>query len=270
MVAGVDCPEDPRPAMFVEICSKCRGSGVYTGRSRHGQRCFACKGAGKFERKTSPEQRARAKANAEAAKARKATSAVEAFETEHPTAWAWIVARAESFGFAANMRAALEKYGHLTEGQLAAVERLRVGDIERAERKAREAAEREAAAPVLDISKVEAAINQAVQKGAKRVMLRLASFKFSPAKATSTNAGAIYVKSVSGTYLGKVQGGKFKRSFDCDAVTEAEIVAVASDPKGAAIRYGREFGQCSCCGRELSDPESIELGIGPVCAAKYF
>lgn len=256
--------------VFVEICTKCRGTGIFYGRSQHGSKCFPCKGAGKFVRKTSPEARARAKANAAALKARKASTALETFAAEHPDAWAWIEARAPSFGFAANMRAALEKYGHLTEGQLAAVARLIVGDAERASRKAAEAAQRDAAAPVLDISLVEAAINQAVQKGAKRVMLRLASFKFSPAKANSTNAGAIYVKSTAGQYLGKVQGGKFKRAFECDAVTEAEIVRVASDPKAAAIAYGREFGQCSCCGRELSDPESIALGIGPVCAAKYF
>jgi hypothetical protein len=35
------------------------------------------------------------------------------------------------------------------------------------------------------------------------------------------------------------------------------------------VRYGRATGNCSCCGRELTDPASIAAGIGPVCAEKY-
>ena len=34
--------------------------------------------------------------------------------------------------------------------------------------------------------------------------------------------------------------------------------------------FGHRFGSCCMCGRLLSDPESIEAGIGPVCANKYF
>lgn len=33
-------------------------------------------------------------------------------------------------------------------------------------------------------------------------------------------------------------------------------------------RYGREIGRCGHCGRTLTDNESIERGIGPVCAGK--
>lgn len=33
-------------------------------------------------------------------------------------------------------------------------------------------------------------------------------------------------------------------------------------------RYGREIGHCGHCGRTLTNPESIERGIGPVCAGK--
>lgn len=36
----------------------------------------------------------------------------------------------------------------------------------------------------------------------------------------------------------------------------------------AAKRYGKELGRCSCCNRTLTDPASIEAGIGPVCAGK--
>lgn len=35
-----------------------------------------------------------------------------------------------------------------------------------------------------------------------------------------------------------------------------------------AREYGRLYGRCMLCGRKLTDPSSIEAGIGPVCASK--
>lgn len=37
-----------------------------------------------------------------------------------------------------------------------------------------------------------------------------------------------------------------------------------------AQRFGHDFGVCACCGRMLTDPTSINDGIGPICAKKYF
>lgn len=37
-----------------------------------------------------------------------------------------------------------------------------------------------------------------------------------------------------------------------------------------AKAHGDLYGQCCCCGAILSNDESIELGIGPVCRKKYF
>lgn len=44
--------------------------------------------------------------------------------------------------------------------------------------------------------------------------------------------------------------------------------AIAKDPRAAAIDYGRQLGRCSVCNRELTNPESIDAGIGPICAGK--
>ena len=44
---------------------------------------------------------------------------------------------------------------------------------------------------------------------------------------------------------------------------------VADGPREASIRYGKELGECGCCGRELTNPESIAAGIGPVCAKRH-
>lgn len=39
--------------------------------------------------------------------------------------------------------------------------------------------------------------------------------------------------------------------------------------KEDAQAYGRQTGQCCCCGRALTNPDSIAAGIGPVCAGKF-
>jgi hypothetical protein len=40
---------------------------------------------------------------------------------------------------------------------------------------------------------------------------------------------------------------------------------IAPDPDAAARAFGLEFGRCGVCGRGLTNDESRELGIGPVC-----
>ena len=52
--------------------------------------------------------------------------------------------------------------------------------------------------------------------------------------------------------------------------TSGALLTIAKNPVEAAKAYGKLTGSCSCCGRELSDPVSIEAGIGPVCATKWF
>lgn len=46
------------------------------------------------------------------------------------------------------------------------------------------------------------------------------------------------------------------------------LEAIAKDPKAAAADYGHQIGQCSVCNRQLTNPESIALGIGPICLGK--
>jgi len=51
--------------------------------------------------------------------------------------------------------------------------------------------------------------------------------------------------------------------------TQARIIKdIQVDPEGASVLYGRELGVCGRCGRTLTDEESRERGIGPVCAEK--
>ncbi len=132
-------------------------------------------------------------------------------------------------------------------------------------------------APVLsapvDVSAIVTAFEAARGNGIKTPKLRLDGFVFSRAPDHGRNAGALYVKRKGGgdegSYLGKIAGGAFFPSRDCDEATKARVIGVASAPHDAAKAYGLRTGECSCCGRELTNGISIDLGIGPICRSKF-
>ena len=127
---------------------------------------------------------------------------------------------------------------------------------------------REPVLSALDVSAIATAFAAARGAGIKSPKLRLDTFVFSRAPDTGHNAGAIYVKQ-DGEYLGKVTDGLFRPTLACEPATKARVIAVASDPHNAAKAYGAKTGSCSCCGRELTNGESIALGIGPICRDKF-
>lgn len=51
-------------------------------------------------------------------------------------------------------------------------------------------------------------------------------------------------------------------------VRQAAFEEIRKAPEEAMARYGRELGYCGKCGRELTDPLSRELGIGPKCGGR--
>lgn len=183
----------------------------------------------------------------------------------------WMNSRAERFDFAAAMLAAVENYGSLTDKQLAAVRRCMASDAARAEArkaesKAQEVALGDAAAAIRN------ALNQAHGKGLKSPQLRTENFNFERAKDSSRNPGCVYVLGrPGGAYLGKITpDGTFMPSRDASPEARAQVAEVARDPLAAAVAFGRLSGECSCCGRRLTDPASIAAGIGPICADKFF
>lgn len=50
----------------------------------------------------------------------------------------------------------------------------------------------------------------------------------------------------------------------------AILKKIAEDPRAAALRYGREIGACSKCGRRLTNRISRMLDIGPVCGGRFY
>lgn len=187
----------------------------------------------------------------------KATQWIE----DHPAEWAWLVDNAESFDFAQSLLTSLRKWGGLTFGQLGAVQRCIA--------KAKIRADKLANPTPVTSTAIEEAFAKAVQADIKRPKLRLGEFKFSLAPVTGKNPGAIYIKRHDDTYLGKVMGGKLFTVALVDSVLEQEIASVVNDPASSAIAYGKRWGKCSVCNRDLTDEASIAKGIGPVCATRF-
>lgn len=243
---------------FQENCVKCGGTG-----RRFGGACFGCAGTGKKAFKTSYADRAKAKTGRTARKARTAAENMEAFSAECPDVWAWM--NGSTFPFAVSLRAGVEKYGSLTAPQLEAARRC----IAKVTVARTEAAARVENAPAVSMDLLTAAFASA-GKRKKLPALIVEGLVISQAKSTSANPGALYVKTRPGDlYLGKIIGGKFMRTRECTAEQEAQVLAVAADPKGKAIAFGRLTTTCACCGKTLTDPESIKQGIGPVCATNF-
>lgn len=258
--------------LYTEPCKKCEGRGKFIGYTgRVVGNCFSCSGKGFHEYKTSPQYREKAAVQRQSSAARKQSelqSQIDAFGAAHAEEIVWLGLNSPKFEFAQSLVQALGKFGSLTENQLAAIRRCIERDTIRTAERAQQQVARVEAAPVIDITKIEISFANAIEAGIKRPKLRLADFRFSPAPVTGNNAGAIYVKAGE-TYLGKIAGGKLFKSRECDDQTAGNILAAAADPEAAAVAYGRRFGQCAICARELSNQESIDRGIGPICAGKF-
>lgn len=248
---------------YAEKCRACSGTGQFTSWSgRVVGECFKCKGKGERFFKTNAADRAAKREQAASRKLAQFDANLESFQQSQPEVWAWIQAN-PTFEFAQSLGLAVAKYGYLTENQLAAAHRCIARSVARQEA----AQARIDNAQAVDTLKLEAAFAKA-SSALKAPKLRVAGLVISPAKANSKNAGALYVKSAD-RYLGKIMGGKFITSRDCTPEDEKNLLAVANDPVGAAIAYGRTTGSCACCGRLLTDPESVERGIGPICAERF-
>lgn len=256
-----------RPAKPAETypCDSCGGTGRYRGVRVHQteSHCFACKGRGWF--KTSTADRYAARSAAAARKARVLTEKTDQFTAAHAPVIARLREVAGWNSFAASMLEGLAQYGSLTDNQIAACGRM----FDKMDSKAAAKAETKAAnSGAVDVARIEALFETARGNGLKRLAFVAGDLKISPAKATGRNPGALYVTR-GGAYQGKVMGGAFKAVGETLPDTLARLLELAADPSTVARMYGQRTGICCCCGRELTDPESIAAGIGPVCASKW-
>jgi hypothetical protein len=81
------------------------------------------------------------------------------------------------------------------------------------------------------------------------------------------NIGCVYVYE-NNHYVGKITAnGELKDNASEDVLN---LLEDANDNLLQLAKiYGHETGTCSICARTLSDPLSVQMGIGPICAKRF-
>jgi Family of unknown function (DUF6011) len=167
----------------------------------------------------------------------------------------------------------------LTDAQVDAARRCIALDAERTAQRAVERAEREASAPAVDVSRLEAAFavarekaNRPGQMGTFVKPLNLTAngvtVQFRPGSIGSQWEGMLFAKAGE-KKLGFIKGGKFQARRENTAEETAAVLACASDPHAAVLAYAKAWSRCGVCGRGLLNDISIEAGMGPVCRGKF-
>lgn len=223
---------------------------------------------------------------------RRRDGAWAAFEAAHSAEAGWILANVERNGFAYSLRSGVERFGSLTERQLDAVRRNLSPSFAAANPGPHGLAfppppTAPTAPPRIEIdgSRIKAALETARTNGLRRAKLRYQrGLAFALAADNSRNPGAVYV-TVGSIYAGSIKDGTFRKANGFDVAIapfvdgidifagEADFFAmvrhVADNPHGAAVTVGHLTGSCCCCGRTLTDPESVARGIGPICEGRF-
>lgn len=243
-------------------CPKCHGRGTrtYGYVNIRTYPCNYCKQTGKVTQKRI-DNIERAK-KAEATREHNARVARRAFQEEHGDILTFLHKAADWSSFALSLENSFAEHGRLSEKQIAAARSMM-------EKAAQRKAEKQANAPKVEVSAIEALFDTATGSGLKRPVFRaLDGIEVSKAPATGRNAGALYVKE-NGEYAGKIVGGQYLSTRTASERVLPRLIAIAADPMGEATLFGKQTGSCGCCGRELTDPVSVEMGIGPICASKW-
>ena len=121
-----------------------------------------------------------------------------------------------------------------------------------------------------DMSRIMTLFDTAQRSGIEKPKFRTAELVISLAPAHGRNAGALYVTDTeSDTYLGKIVNGAFQPTRDASPEHAQVLSNIVADPLAVGIAYGKQTGRCCCCGRKLTDPISVERGIGPICESNW-
>lgn len=261
-------------------CIRCGGTGAWRGI----RRCFTCNGSGKSNRKIRVDaegvknrEKARTyRANAKKKKGLKMVETAETYMKANPEVSAWIIAGMKKKNdFAISLLAAIYKYGSLTDGQKAAVEKAIARDAEQAQAAEDNAPTIENFAPVMEFfrnanTRIKFPKVLLEFENDDPIMLKLAGSK-------SKNAGSLYITDGgpfgANVYYGRVSPeGKVMLSREGDR-RSAELVGIltgiAERPQDIAATYGKKTGACCFCRKDLRDPASVFAGYGPTCADNW-
>lgn len=169
------------------------------------------------------------------------------------------------FGFILDLRARRgfgTKWYSLSERQVDAV--LRVKAQDEARTKERKQTGRDLT--VLPVGRTYAAVTN--ESGATTFLIFDRPADLDRYKQPNKWAGWVFVKQFIGG-IGEGQRLGSQRPGESYSGQWANLVdQVIADPMGAVQRFGRELGICGVCNLPLTNEESREFGIGPVCRAK--
>lgn len=132
-------------------------------------------------------------------------------------------------------------------------------------------------APVVNAAPIVAFLNAARDRGLKFPKVRMLAadgqreLRLQLAGAGSKYPGAVQV-TLQGEWIGRILpdghvAGPLAQASHAAHVPHLQ--AIAADPAAAAKAYAALFCRCSFCGLELTDAGSVEVGYGPICAAKF-
>jgi hypothetical protein len=103
----------------------------------------------------------------------------------------------------------------------------------------------------------------AVPSGTTRLKVRIER-----GKPGSKWDGWIFVKDAAEYGQGRRYGNQRPGESEYRGAIGLELALICADPAQSMAAYGKLVGKCGACGRPLEDKESVERGIGPVCAKK--
>ena len=244
-------------------CPRCAGSGRYRGRVKS----FVCNGCGGSGRVTA--NRARGMAAHIKGKATKAMN-YAAWRNENRETLD-LFRQFPNAGFLERLLADVDQGNILSQNAIDAG--LRVVAKFQASRKERDK-EREKKSGDVGVERINKLFETAMENGLKRPMFRTERLIIKLAK---HHPDTLYVcdnavedrERGGAAYVGKIVNGRFEARREAEPDTLKLLVRIAKNPLKAAVEYGRSTGICCCCGRELTDPVSVENGIGPICQGKW-
>ena len=107
-----------------------------------------------------------------------------------------------------------------------------------------------------------------LQAGEQRIQLSIAGAASSRPDSINITDGAPYG---SNKWFGRIEvDGKFTAARNANNAKIQDVLEIfAENPTGYAKIYGNHTGNCMFCGRELTDPQSVAVGYGPICADHF-
>ena len=194
---------------------------------------------------------------------------------DHPEGGEWILKKANSNDFANSLLTFYINKGRLSEKQLFHAVKNQKKMLEMEAQQETETADNQeeiAKEKAFKYEKIRNFMNSI--KGLKNPSIQYKNLRI---KLTTHARNTAYVgicwidRGAFGTGIGKIMGDGTLQKWTRKGFTdedERHLKELESNPLEQLKIVGRELGVCLICGRELSNDESIEIGIGPICLGR--